>query len=34
MGNATIVASRDIKQQSVGVVVKHNAPTDACPTSR
>ena len=34
MGSATTVANRDIRQQSVGVVVKHHAPTDASPTSR
>ena len=34
VGSATTVASRDIKQQSVGVVVKHHAPTDTHPTSR
>ena len=34
MGSAITVASRDIKQQSVGVAVKHHAPTDAHPTSR
>ena len=27
MGSATTVANRDIKQQSVGVAVKHHAPT-------
>ena len=30
MGSATTVVNRDIKQQSVGVAVKHQAPTDAC----
>ena len=34
MGSATTVASRDKRLQSVGVVVKHHAPTDACLTSR
>ena len=34
MGNATTVANRDIKQQSVEVVVKHHTLTDAWPTSR
>ena len=32
--SATTVANRDTRQQSVGVVVKHYAPTDASPTSR
>ena len=34
IGSATTVENRDIRQQSVGVVVKHHAPTDASPTSR
>ena len=34
LGSVTTVASRDIKGQSVGVAVKHHAPTDACLTSR
>ena len=34
MGSATTVASRDIRQQSVGVAVKHHAPTSAHLTSR
>ena len=34
VGSATNVANRDIKEQSVGVVVKHHAPTDGSPTSR
>ena len=34
MGSATIVANRDIRQQSVGVVVKHHAPTDNYFTTR
>ena len=29
LGNVTTVASRDIRQQSVGVAVKHRAPTNA-----
>ena len=33
MGSATTVANRDIRQQSIGVVVKHHTPTDASPTS-
>ena len=28
VGSATTVANRDTKQQSVGVAVKHHAPTD------
>ena len=34
VGSATTVASRDTRLQSIGVVVKHHAPTDACFTSR
>ena len=34
MGSATTVANRDIRQQSVGVVVKHHAPSNASPTNR
>ena len=34
VGSATTMANRDIKQQSVGVAVKHHAPTDVRPTSR
>ena len=34
MGSATTVANRDTRQQSVGVVVKHHAPTDASLPSR
>ena len=34
MGSVTTVANRDIRQQSVGVAVKHHAPTDAHLTSR
>ena len=34
VGIATTVASRDTRLQSVRVVVKHHAPTDACLTSR
>ena len=34
MGSATTVASMDTRQQSVGVVVKCHAPTDASLTSR
>ena len=34
VGSATTVANRDIRQQSVGVAVKHHAPTNASPTSR
>ena len=32
--SATTVASRDTRQQSVGVAVKHHAPTDASHTNR
>ena len=34
VGSATNVASRDTRLQSVGVVVKHHAPTDTRLTSR
>ena len=34
MGSATTVTNRDIKQQIVGVVVKHHAPTNDRHTSR
>ena len=34
MGSATTVANRDTKLQSVGVVVKHHAPTDDSLTNR
>ena len=34
MGSAIAVVSMDIRQQSVGVVVKHHAPTNTRPTSR
>ena len=34
VGSAKTVTNRDIKQQSVGVVVKNHPPTDASPTSR
>ena len=34
MGSVTIVANRDIKQQSVRVTVKHHAPADARLTHR
>ena len=34
MGSAAIVASRDTGLQSVGVVIKYHAPTDACLISR
>ena len=34
MGSATTVANRDTKLQSVGVVVKHHAPTNDSHTSR
>ena len=34
VGSAKTVVKRDIKQQSVGVVVKHHAPTNTRPTSR
>ena len=34
LGSVTTVASRDIRQQSVGVAVKHHAPTDAHLTSK
>ena len=30
VGSATTVASRDTRLQSVGVAVKHHAPTNAC----
>ena len=33
-GSATTMANRDTRQQSVGVAVKHHAPTDASPTSK
>ena len=32
--SATTVASRDTRQQSVLVAVKHHAPSDSSPTSR
>ena len=34
MGSATTVANRDIKLQSIGVAVKHHAPTNDSHTSR
>ena len=34
MGSAITVANKDIKQQSVRVVVKHHNPTDTSPTNR
>ena len=34
MESAILVVSIDIRQQSVGVMVKHHAPTNAHPTSR
>ena len=34
VGSSTTVVSRDTRQQSVIVVVKHHAPTDALLTSR
>ena len=34
VGSAILVVSMVIRQPSVGIVVKHHAPTDACPTSR
>ena len=34
VGSATTVASRDIRLQSIGVAVKHHAPTDAHLISR
>ena len=34
MGSATTVAIRGIRQQSVGVAVRHHAPTDASLTNR
>ena len=34
LGSVTIVANKDIKQQSVGVAVKHHALTDVYFTSR
>ena len=34
MGSAIPVVSMDIRQQSIGVVVKHHAPTGASLTSR
>ena len=34
VGSDTTVANRDIKQQSVGMAVKHHASTDTSPTSR
>ena len=34
MGSATTVANKDTKLQSVGVAVKHHAPTDDSHTNR
>ena len=34
MGSATTMANRDIRQPSVGMVVKHYAPTNASSISR
>ena len=34
VGSATFVVSMDIRLQSVGVAVKHHAPTNACHTKR
>ena len=34
VGSATTVVSIDIRLQSIGVVVKHQAPTDVCYTNR
>ena len=34
MGSATTVVSMDIRLQSIGVVVKHHALTNACHTNR
>ena len=34
VGSATTMANRDTKLQSVGVVVKHHAPTDDSHTNR
>ena len=34
VGSATTVANRDTKLQSVGVAVKHHAPTEASCTNR
>ena len=34
VGSATTIESRDTRQQSIGVVVKHHALTDACLTSK
>ena len=34
VGSATTVANRDTKLQSVGVAVKHHAPTDDSHTNR
>ena len=34
MGSASTVVNRGIKLQSVGVAVRHHAPTEDSPTSR
>ena len=34
VGSATTVVSMDIRLQTVGVAVKHHAPSDACHTNR
>ena len=34
LGSTTIAINIGIKLQSVGMAVKHDAPTDACPTNR
>ena len=34
MGSARTVVSMDIRLQSIGMVVRHHTPTDACHTNR